>query len=278
MDDHKTAVSKLMAALDFEREIVGIRFLFTEQEYAAAEANQAKGKIPYCVMVKAATLGYALKTTLETSGCAGGTRALGLEEASASFQSGCEYQSFGLYQDLAIAKNVVNNITFCQHKIFGVMAKPLKAYTEKPDVVLIITNAQNAMRIIQGYTYKYGTQPNFKISGNQAICAESTAYPFESNSINVSMLCSGTRYLAGWGENELAIGLPYGKFLETADGVYLSINGSEQNHRKAVIREKLAAEGLEDPGIFDDDAYFIRLSKKPKADEGVSAKGDAIHE
>jgi uncharacterized protein (DUF169 family) len=118
------------------------------------------------------------------------------------------------------------------------------------------------MRIIQGYTYKYGTQTNFKLAGNQAVCSECTAYPFETNSINISMFCSGTRYLAGWKENEIAIGLPYAKFLETCDGIFLSINGSEQNKNKKTILAKIRQNNLEDPGIKEDDAYFIRLSKK----------------
>jgi len=141
------------------------------------------------------------------------------------------------------------------------MTKPLEEYKEAPDVVIIITNSYNAMRIIQGYTYKYGTQVNFKLAGNQAVCSECTAYPFESNSINISMFCSGTRYLAGWSNEEIGIGLPYGKFIETADGVYLTVNGSEQNKNKERIKQKLKDKNLTDPGIFKDEAYFIKERK-----------------
>lgn len=260
-DDTLLALKKLKAALDIERQVVGIKFLFDQKAYEAAEAKSARHKIPYCVMVKLATHGYSLKATLETSGCGGGTRALGLEDTKPEFDSGCEYNSFGLYNDLAIAKNVVNHITFCKHKIYGVMTKPLEFYEEVPDVVIVITNSYNAMRIIQGYTYKFGTQTNFKIAGNQAVCSECTAYPFETNAINISMFCSGTRYLAGWKENEIAIGLTHSKFLQTCDGVFLSINGSEQNKNKETILAKIRENNLEDPGIKKDDAYFIRLAK-----------------
>lgn len=257
----KSALDKITASLEIKRKIVGVKFLFTKEEYELADVKPAKSKIPYCVMVKLATGGTGLKATLELSGCGGGTRALGLEEPSKEFQSGCEYNSFGLYQDLAIAKNVVNKVTFCKHKIYGVMTKPLEDYEEAPDVVIIVTNSYNAMRIVQGYTYKYGTQTSFKLAGNQAVCSECTAYPFESNSINMSMFCSGTRYLSGWSNDEIGIGLPYGKFVQTADGVYLSINGAETNNAKEKIMEKLKDKNLPDPGIFKDDAYFIREKK-----------------
>lgn len=256
------ALKKFNSALDVERKVVGVKFLFDQEAYEVAEAKPARQKIPYCVMVRLATQGYSLKATLETSGCGGGTRALGLEDTKPQFESGCEYNTFGLYNDLTIAKNVVNNITFCKHKIYGVMTKPLELYDDAPDIVIIVTNSYNTMRIIQGYTYKYGTQTNFKFAGNQAVCSECTAYPFETNSINISMFCSGTRYLAGWKENEIAIGLPYGKFLETCEGIFLSINGSEQNENKEIILAKIRQNNLEDPGIKKDDAYFIRLAKK----------------
>jgi len=259
--NNRLALKKISSSLELNRKIVGVKFLFTENEYEEADAKAAKAKLPYCVMVKLATHGYGLKSTLETSSCGGGTRALGLENTKPEFESGCEYYSFGLYQDLAVAKNVVNNITFCSHRLYGVMTKPLESFNEKPDVVIIVTDSYNTMRIIQGYTYKYGTQTGFKMTGNQAVCSECTAYPFENNSINISMFCSGTRYLAGWGKSEIAIGLPYAKFLETADGVYNTINGTEQNAAKKIIKANLAREKLEDPGIYDNDAYYIRLSK-----------------
>ncbi len=256
-----TAIDKITASLAIERKIVGVKFLFTKEEYELADAKPAKSKIPYCVMVKLATGGTGLKATLELSGCGGGTRAIGLEMPSDNFKSGCEYNSFGLYQDLAIAKNVVNNVTFCKHKIYGVMTKPLEEFSEAPDVVIIITNSYNTMRIIQGYTYKFGTQTNFKLAGNQAVCSECTAYPFESNAINISMFCSGTRYLAGWSKEEIGIGLPYGKFVEMADGVYLTVNGSEQNQAKEIIKQNLVDKNIADPGIYKDEAYFIKEKK-----------------
>jgi len=264
LEERKLALKKITSALEFKRKIVGVKFLFTEEEFIQAEAKALKVKMPYCVMVRMAGNGYSLKSTLATSGCGGGTRALGLESPSDEFSSGREYYSFGLYQDLAVAKNVVKNITFCQHRIYGVLTKPLAEFKEDPDVVIIVTNPYNAMRIIQGYTYKFGTQTNFKLAANQAVCSECTAYPYESNDINISMFCSGTRYLAGWGKDEMAIGLPYGKFLATADGVYRTINGSERNEEKARIRASLRLNQLEDPGIHDYEAYFYPPSKTSK--------------
>lgn len=258
--DSIIALKKLYSALEIERKAVGVKFLFDQDSYEKADAKAATNKIPYCVMLRLATQGYSMKANLETSGCGGAIKALGLDAPKPSFNSGCEYNAYGIYQDLAISKNAVKNITFCTHKIYGVMVKPVELYEDEPDVVIMVTNSYNTMRIVQGYTYKFGVQTQFKFAGNQAICSECTAYPFESNSINISMLCAGTRYISGWKEDEIAIGIPYGKFIETCDGIFKSINGIETNQSKKIILNKIEKNELEDPGIKMDDAYFIRLT------------------
>lgn len=130
----------------------------------------------YCVMVKNAFNRVHRKADLSLFACGGATRALGLEAPSPSFLTGEEYLDFSLYQDLA-AKDVARHITLCNHKLYGVMLQPLSDFTEdfSPHVVLLITNAYHAMRVVQAYTYKFGTYDHFKMAGNQALCAECTA-------------------------------------------------------------------------------------------------------
>ncbi len=254
------ALQKLGACLPLKRKAVGIRFLFTREEYEACPVPEARARMAYCVMVKVAGSGTCMKANLALSGCGGGTRALGLETASERCVSGCEALSFGLYQDLAVARQEVRSLTFCQHKAYGLLIQPVESYTDTdPHVVVLITDSFGAMRLIQSYTYKFGPQPNFKMTGNQAVCSECTAYPYESNAINISMFCSGTRYLAGWGSDEIGVGLPYGRFIETCDGLYQSANGVETDRRKAEIRQNLRQCGLPDPGLRDGDAYYMRL-------------------
>jgi uncharacterized protein (DUF169 family) len=255
-------LAKLSSVLDIKRNVVGVHFIYDQQTFEESEAVLLKRPITYCVMVKSASKGARIKATLEQFGCGGGSRALGLNEPSAEYQSGQEYRNFGLYRDSAIAKNVVNNMTFIKHRLYGVVIQPLEFFVEKPDVVLIITNSFNSMRIIQGYTYQFGTQVNFKMTGNQAVCSECTAYPYETNSINISMFCCGTRYLAAWSMDEVAIGMPYEIFVQTVEGVYQTANGAETNDRKAVIRENLKNNNVGDPGIIDDQAYFIVLKNE----------------
>lgn len=166
------AVNKANCALELNRRIVGVKFLFTEEEFQQATARLINAPMHYCAMVKAATAGHCVKASAKNFGCLGGARALGMMEPEEAFVSGRHYRNLGLYQNLVIAKNARNNMTFCQHKAYGVMVKPLQEFEEEPDVVLIMTNAYTAMRIVQGYTYTYGIHTEFKLSGNQAVCSE----------------------------------------------------------------------------------------------------------
>ena len=253
------ALSKLTTALSLQRQVVGVTFLYSQTDYQNCPLEATKTKMSYCVMVKLATHGHSMKSSLEHHACDGAKRALGLEPPSPSFLSGEEYAQFGLYENQGVAKAVAQQITLCRRPAYGVAIQPLETCTNPPDVVLVVCNPYAAMRIIQGYTYVYGTNPSFKTAGNQAVCAECTSFPFEEDTINLSFFCAGTRHLAGWKEDEVCIGLPYDRFLQTCEGVYQSINGAEPNKKKDSIRKNIREKKLPDPGIRDDEAYFIRL-------------------
>lgn len=262
MENVKDAVIKANCALKLDRKIVGVKFLFNEDEFKDVEAKKLEGKMPYCVMVKLAMLGRAVKATLENFGCLASARALGILEVDELVSSGRRYRESGLYQDLATSKNVFKNMTMCKHKAYGVMIKPVEEYNENPDIVLIITKPYNAMRIIQGYTHIYGCNTSYKMVGNQAVCSECTAYPFESNNINVSLLCSGTRFMGGWGDDEMGIGLPFNKFISVIDGIHATLNPTEPNEKKSEIELRLNDHGRTELEIEYDKNYYTGLYLK----------------
>lgn len=143
------------------------------------------------------------------------------------------------------------------------MAQPLEKYeNDLPDVVILATDGRNAMRLLQGYTYGYGSQPVFKMTGNQAICVECTSYPLEADQMNLSMLCSGTRYLAHWKQSEIAIGFPYHKFVETVEGLLKTANAVEPDPAKLRIQHNLVNHCFPDPNFEFGHTYYTDLEKK----------------
>jgi len=246
----------LHCALELDRKIVGIKFFFNEKDFQNAGAKQLTHKMNYCVMVKLATIGKALKAVGDDLACLAGARALGLKEIDNLHRSGQTGKKLGLYNDNPTSKNVRDGMSYCDHSAFGIMAKPLEMFTEEPDVAIIISNPYNIMRIIQGYSHYYGIKSTFKMTGNQAICSESTAYPYLSNDINTSMMCIGTRHKAGWSDNELSVSFPFSRFETIVDGIINTLNIMENNKKKEAIEKKMRGNGYTDFEIKYNHNYY----------------------
>lgn len=259
---------KLFSCCTFsQRELVGMRFLRTEEEYDASVATEYRKPMSYCVAVKLATHGYSGKANLEKCGCGGATRALGLEASPELFKTGEEYESFGLYLDREVARQFSSGMKFVEEENTGYELGPLSFFLEHrliPDVVIAVLSPRDAMRAGQGYAYHRGHTSTLRSSGNQAVCSEVTAIPYLTDGINFSMGCSGTRYLAGWKDDELLFGMSTYAFLLTADGLYGSAEGAEEDWRKEIIVKRLQEAGFDASGITPGGGYFVAESKKPK--------------
>jgi uncharacterized protein (DUF169 family) len=252
----KKLVMKVNCALELDRKIVGVKFLFSKEEYEAVDARHIKNKLNYCVMVKLAMSGKALKATGDDLACIAGARAIGLKEIDDYHKSGQNGKRLGLYRDMVTAKKARDGMSYCDHHAYGIMVKPLEEFNQEPDVVIVVTNPYNVMRIVQAYSYYYGMQTNYKMTGNQAICSESTAYPYLSNDINVSMLCIGTRHRAGWKDDELAVAFPFNRFDKISEGIMETVNIMDNNKKKEVIEKKLHENGVDDFVIRYNHNYY----------------------
>jgi uncharacterized protein (DUF169 family) len=247
---------KINCALELKRKIVGVKFLFSKAEYETVGAQEIRNKLNYCVMVKLAMSGKALKSTGDKLACIAGARAIGLKEVDDYHRSGRNGKKLGLYRDLATAKKVRDGMSYCDRSAYGIMVKPLDQFDQEPDVVIVVTNPYNVMRIVQAYSYYYGIQTNYKMTGNQAICSESTAYPYLNNDINVSMLCIGTRHRAGWKDDELAVAFPFNRFDKITEGIMETMNIMENNKKKEAIEKKLQENELGDFEIKYNHNYY----------------------
>jgi uncharacterized protein (DUF169 family) len=256
-------IKKAYAIIDTKRKIVGVKLLATEEEYNFYKIEPLKNPLSYCVAVKSASLGHRIKFNAETSGCGGSSRVLGLAKPSSTYYDGTDCFNLGLYKDKELAKQCASQIVVLDRSTYGVVIQPIEYFSESmaPDVVLIICNPRECMRIMQGYSYHYGVTKSISMSGNQGICSELTAYPLKNNTINVSFLCSGTRYLASWEENEAAAGMPFSMFSKVIDGVYQTINPIEMDERKQKIQKNLQEVNINDLSIEYGKTYYTELEK-----------------
>lgn len=256
----------LKIILDLKRQIVGIRFLFTEKDYEISTANSKTGTIAYCTAVKNATQGQSVKLKEENFACMAAAMAMGILKPSDQFISGDRNSKLGLYRDLTVSRQVSRNMVFCEHNAYGVEIRPLEQYVDyEPNVVIVVTYPYNLMRIVQGHAYMYGHMQGLHMGGMNAICQELTSYVHEKNEINVSALCSGTRALAQWDDSELGIGIPFNKLKDIVEGILMTINVMDKNKHKKIIQEKLkGSEVLKDFEVKLNFNYYRGVYRTPK--------------
>lgn len=231
-------ITIMNCALELQSEIIGVKLLSSKEEFDSIPLESTKGQMPYCVMAKLATRGHTIKASYQNIKCPGGAKALGMIELNEEALSGKHYYKLGLYKDEDIAKSYQEDIVFYKKKPYGVLLRPLDQFEDIPDVVIVITNTYNTMRILQGYSYHYGMAKNIRLGGSQALCAEATATPFENNDINISTMCSGTRFWCAWEKGDLAIGMPGNMYSNVVDGILSTLNSTEPIEEKVKIHKK----------------------------------------
>ncbi|WP_432664992.1 DUF169 domain-containing protein [Wukongibacter baidiensis] len=238
MMELKNKLDQLNCCLDLKREIVGVKFIFTKEDFDAFDVKQVNNKMSYCNTVKLATRGKSFKANVDNFFCKASARALGLMDVNNDITSGRLYHSFRMYNSLGTAKGVQKHVTFIDHEIYGVVVMPLEKFDTEPDVVVMIVNPYQAMRVVQGYSYSYGVAKNVKFTGNQGLCSECTATPYETNDLNVSLLCANTRLAAKWSDEEMGLGVPFHMFNTIADGIMKTLDPSDPNSKKREIIER----------------------------------------
>ncbi len=260
--DIRKLTNELNILLNLERCIVGVKLVHSKEEYEKYSGKELILPMSYCVAVKCATLGHSIKLTRDTGGCFGSNRALGLVECNPEFKSGESGCRLGLYETPQVAASVANTVPICENNTYGVIVKPLELFEDLPDVVLIISDTREAMRILQGYTYVYGLTKGLCMSGNQAVCVEATLFPIFTKELNLSMFCSGTRYKANWKPSEVISGIPIEKLEGLVKGLIGTINPIEMNDRKKEIEKGFRALGCLDFEIDYEKTYFKTWKNK----------------
>jgi uncharacterized protein (DUF169 family) len=241
----KAAAEWLDILLELPRKPVGIRFLLTQDDFDNCEATALAGGMPYCTAVRWATMGRNCKMDADHCACFAASRALGLASVSEEAISGSRHAKLGVYENLGVSRTVARDMVYCAHRCVGVEIRPLAEYEKNPpDIIILVSTPYNIMRVVQGYAYHHGQLTNVKVTGMCAICQECTSYPHERNMPNLSMLCSGTRCVAQWGKEEMAVGIPYHYLGRILSGLQHTVNPIEPNPDKERIAQRLNAAGL----------------------------------
>lgn len=256
----KHSVDLIESYLDLDRKPVGIKFFFDKEQFRNFKVPQRDRKVTYCNSVQLASRGKAMKLTKENQGCPNGAMALKMKEIPGPMANGKARFNKNIYHSVEISKSISDEMLFLDKEPAGIAVMPLENYEEDPDVVVVVSNPYNVMRLIQGHGYFNGYTANLRTVGLQAVCQDLTTYPYNTQDINITLLCPGTRLVANWKYHEIGIGIPFSKWYEIVEGVKETTNPFERNNKKEGIEKRLKERGLDTSDLrfnenYDDGSY-----------------------
>lgn len=254
------SVSFIESYLDLDRQPVGVKFFFDKEEFDNFEVDQRDRKVTYCNSVQLASKGHSMKLTKENQGCPNGAFALNFTDVPDPIANGVGRNKKGIYADVETSKKINDDMLFMKERPYGIAVMPLEKYNVEPDVVIVVGSSYNIMRIIQGHGHFNGYTNNLRTVGLQAVCQDLTTYPYNTEDINISLLCPGTRLVADWVPDEIGVGIPFAKWYQIVEGVRATINPFERNKNKEAIKARMEERGLDTGGLkfnenYDDGSY-----------------------
>jgi uncharacterized protein (DUF169 family) len=195
------------------KEVLGLKGSPVAVTYSmrpAAGASETKAWV--CRALLGARDGKTYCINKDTSSCAGGTWHLGLAprpsgDADKAFkkflvQGEKLFSSVStLYRCMSLTSKPP--LGLADYVIFS----PLEESGIKPDLVVFICNPEQGCRLLALALYATGIPPRTEMAGST--CHMVIAYPMVSGEINVSLLDYTSRRLQKFGEDELAVSVPY---------------------------------------------------------------------
>lgn len=173
------------------------------------DAPMPREKLRYCQSLMAARRGKTLLMPARCHACPDGTTILGLTEIPAKLASGELYIRFGKLATIEAAKQMVAERPRLEPRsIQATMVAPLAQALLPPDVVAVIAQPEQMMWLCMAASFFTGKRFDFKVSGYNAQCVETTLFPYTSGKINISLGCYGCRASSDIGDDLMFMGIP----------------------------------------------------------------------
>jgi uncharacterized protein (DUF169 family) len=210
MASYEELSSKLKTLLGLKGSPVAVK-LVAKREDIPAGVPELKEKLRHCEMVQKARHGDVFYATKEQHACAGGAGALGVAETPEKIKTGEFYFGLGRFKTLESAKKTMEAVPRTGKRFVASMYAPLEKASFKPDVLVVIGNPKQMLRIAQSNIYEKGGRNTVSFSGIQSLCADAVAQPYNTGELNATFGCDGSRKNAKIADDELIVGIPMAK-------------------------------------------------------------------
>jgi uncharacterized protein (DUF169 family)/NAD-dependent dihydropyrimidine dehydrogenase PreA subunit len=176
------------------------------------DAPQPREKLRYCQSLMAARRGKTLLMPARCHACPDGTTILGLTELPPKLASGELYIRFGKLASIEAARQMVaERPRLAPRSVQATLVGPLAKAVLPPDVVAVVAQPEQMMWLCMAASYFTGQRMEFKTSGYNAQCVETTLIPYTSGRMNLSLGCYGCRASSDVSDDLLFMGIPVGQ-------------------------------------------------------------------
>lgn len=173
-----------------------------------------EGKVSVCQALKRASEGRDVTITAETCGCPGGLVSLGLGQMPAQGKE--RLVDFLVNREkLCCSRAALHRLQHIVEAPAGmathVCFAPLAKAVALPDLVIFVGKPGSLHHLIAFADYWEGGSLTAELAG--PACRTGVAYPIVSGHIGVSLLDFGARRLAGFGEDQLLVAVPFSRMI-----------------------------------------------------------------
>jgi uncharacterized protein (DUF169 family)/NAD-dependent dihydropyrimidine dehydrogenase PreA subunit len=184
------------------------------------DAPLPPAKLRHCQSIMAARRGYSFLMTPRCHACPDGTHILGITDIPPKLASGELYLRFGKLDSIEAARQMVKERPCLPGRSIGAtLVAPLKDAIHTPDVIVVVANPEQMMWLCMAASYYSGQRFDFKVSGYNALCVETTVIPFSTGKINISLGCYGCRAASDISDDLMFMGIPLAEMPRMIQGL-----------------------------------------------------------
>lgn len=166
----------------------------------------------HCEMVQHVRQGgEKFYSTINEHKCRGGAAVIGLAEIPENVANGDYYYKLGAFASNEASRNTMESVPRIEKPSKYAIYSPLGSANFSPDMVVVLCTPKQAMQIVQADLYTDGGRIQTGFAGKQSLCGDIVANTLNTNSVQVSLGCSGSRKHAKIDDNELIVGIPLEK-------------------------------------------------------------------
>jgi uncharacterized protein (DUF169 family) len=230
--DYAEISEKLVKYLDLKYEPVAVKVI-KKGELIPEGYSEPEKNLRHCQSIMKARKGESFVIPADKHACVVGGSSLGILPTPDKVASGEFHKNIGMFESTeAAAEMIAQRPAFEPGSRIATVVSPLKDAKVEPDVVILVDRPETIYWIIPASTYFKGGRVNFSSAAFQATCADTTILPTLTGEINLSLGCFGCRRATDIEDDELLIGIPFGKLEEIVSALEKIYEGPLQKARQ----------------------------------------------